>query len=115
MTYETTFSAGNDILLNDVCKHLFDSDCGFYSFDDKFTSFYPFIYQPPPFDEFGWVSLNVMHFVLSLKNVIDLIRTTNESKILTDLLMNRQTYFWIQSSSLIVKIILQIIRLQSLF
>ncbi len=46
-----TFSTGNDALLDDICNHLFDSDCNFYLYDDEITSNDPLVYHPPPLDK----------------------------------------------------------------
>ncbi len=44
------FSTGNDALLDDICNHLFDSNCNFYFYDDEITSNDPLVYHPPPLD-----------------------------------------------------------------
>ncbi len=63
----------------------------------------------------GWVNLSIVLVVMTLKNVFDLLKIVNESKILIKLLMNHLTHFQICLSSLIVTVTLWTIYLQSLF
>ncbi len=53
--FEMIFSTGNDALLDDICNHLFDSNCNFYLYDDEITSDDPLVYHPPPLDDI-WLS-----------------------------------------------------------
>ncbi len=53
--FETLFITGNDALLDDICNHLFDSDCDFYIYDNEIISDDPLVYHPPPLDEV-WLS-----------------------------------------------------------
>ncbi len=50
--FEAVFDTGNDALLNDVCNHIVDTDCGFYFYDDDVISDDPLIYYLSPHDEF---------------------------------------------------------------
>ncbi len=53
--FETLFSAGNDILIDDICNCLFNSDQDMYFHDDEFISHYPLVYHLPPLNEV-WLS-----------------------------------------------------------
>ncbi len=45
--FHTVFSTGNDVILDDFCNWLFDSDWDFHQWNNEFTFDYPLHHMPP--------------------------------------------------------------------